>query len=756
MNVQLLSIVSALRHERWLTVLLAVLAVFFSGISPAKDYPALDVPADIALKVNKASSPQSPYSSGHSVNQAIDGSLESANWHAPGARHVEGEFELAEPSTLHYVSFSGANFNEVSLSVMTGSSWRKLGKFNLGGSRIVKFKTPLQKVQKIRMEVDYPEGTSPSFTVREVGFYQKPESGLNRQLLKVFQDTSCSSLNPKCTLADLKALPEFLQIVARKLKSGRYEDKEFRIASYNAYSHPEFSAKVRNINALNKFDNPTGIVAQEGDEILVFVGPTHGEDIALASVSPAGIESSSYPLDKGINKIKISRSGLLYVMYHTDISKPKRPITVHIPVGSGTVNGYFDVTRHTDRDWERMIGKAPHSMFDIVGRYSMMILHTEYLRAYSPDSITKSVQTWDESVKAMWKIMGFDKYPQPHNNRQLGVSVGNGVHMFATWYYCGYSIGDNGSTMKNEVIAPGVLQGNRLWGIGHEIGHCYQHPFNWRSMSESSNNFFAQLILDQVANRINGNERATDMENPCKYLLEDVVKGKPFHDINGWAKWGFAQYSFYLYFHKLGINPEFYPVLFESLRRKPLAKQQYEVSEAHLAWYERVCNVSKTDFTEDFEIFNWFVPIDYKGNQYGEYSFKMTEEMARASKARIAAKRYPKPKFRIAFLHQHGKTVNLWGKNLHGSELNGYWTKYKKNARLSSSVSATRKGSMIVVRNGENAAAFCVTTNGKVVGYYDRQQFDVSSVEWNDTSRVYAIPIQASEPYKLIYQAGKS
>ena len=123
MNVQLLSIVSAGR----LTVLLAVLAVFFSGISPAEDYPALDVPADIALKVNKASSPQSPYSSGHSVNQAIDGSLESANWHAPGARHVEGEFELAEPSTLHYVSFSGANFNEVSLSVMTGSSWRKLG-----------------------------------------------------------------------------------------------------------------------------------------------------------------------------------------------------------------------------------------------------------------------------------------------------------------------------------------------------------------------------------------------------------------------------------------------------------------------------------------------------------------------------------------------------------------------------------------------------------------------------------------------------
>ena len=38
----------------------------------------------------------------------------------------------------------------------------------------------------------------------------------------------------------------------------------------------------------------------------------------------------------------------LYVMYHTDISTPKKPVKVHIPVGSGTVNGYFDVTRHTD------------------------------------------------------------------------------------------------------------------------------------------------------------------------------------------------------------------------------------------------------------------------------------------------------------------------------------------------------------------------------------------------------------------------
>lgn len=183
--------------------------MFAANLSLAEKYPSLDVPEDIPLQVREASSLQSPYSGGHSVKQAVDGSLESANWHVPGARHVEGEFVFEVPDTIHYITFSGANFSEVSVSAMSGSSWKNLGKFDIGGSKMIRFKNPLQKVQKIKVEVDYPEGASPAFTVREISFYKKAESTLNRQLLKVFRDTSCSSINPRCTLADLKALPEF-------------------------------------------------------------------------------------------------------------------------------------------------------------------------------------------------------------------------------------------------------------------------------------------------------------------------------------------------------------------------------------------------------------------------------------------------------------------------------------------------------------------------------------------------------------------
>lgn len=73
--------------------------------SLAAKYPSLDVPEDILLHVKEAASSQSPYSGNHSVKQAVDGSMESANWHVPGVHHVEGEFVFEVPETIHYIIF---------------------------------------------------------------------------------------------------------------------------------------------------------------------------------------------------------------------------------------------------------------------------------------------------------------------------------------------------------------------------------------------------------------------------------------------------------------------------------------------------------------------------------------------------------------------------------------------------------------------------------------------------------------------------
>ncbi len=731
-------------------------SIILCSIAGVTTLSALDMPSPRIHKVTEALSSDPSYSPSHSIKQAIDGSIESANWHHGAVKKMDGEFRFAAPVTLDGIRFVNPSFNRIKLNVKIAGKWQKMGDLQLSSAGVIRFKQALKNVEAVKIRVGDPESDKNIFfALREIEFYQKAKVPFAAAMEKVFTDGSCSALKPNISAKDIAALPQTLQDIAKAIQSGDYPDAEYRIASYKSFSSPELARSEQKINALSPFDNPTGIYAEQGDEILVFVGPTHGHNIDLISNKPFSLQNSSYPLEEGINKVKINTRGLLYIAYHNDSGKASAPITVHIPQGSGKINGYFDIAKHTDSDWKKLISSADFDVFDIVGKDSMMILTTKYLQQYSPDAITESVNIWDDGTRAIREIMGFYKYPTAVNNRMLGFSTEGGAHMFSTEYGCGYSNGGNGYNLKNEIIAPSVKQGKRIWGIGHEVGHSHQAVINWPSMTESSNNFFAQLILDQCLYSLESNPTATDMENPCKYLLEQAVKGVPFHDMNGWAQWGFAQYSFYLYFHKLGINPEFYPDLFQSLRANPINAEWGDPARCHLNWYERICHESKTDFTEDFEIFNWFVPIDVKKHQYGDYHYKLTKEMADAAKARIKAKNYPKPKFRIAFIHQHGKDIELWGKRMKGSELNGFWTKYRDNAQLSPQVKASKEGNLIKVTHGENAAAFCVKTDGKVVGYYDRPQFDISGIKWNSSSEVYAIPLQTAQPYKLIYQAAK-
>ncbi len=729
------------KHSILLLSALSILPLSYAELQPAK--PTIH-------PVAKASSPQKGYTANHTIAQATDGSLETPNWHVPSESRVDGTFVFEKPVDLDGIRFVSANFGTVSLEIKKGDKWSKPSVFTLPSSRNLRFAKTIKDIEAVRLKVQDKKPFG--FTLREIEFYKRGISPQNKIIKTVFTDLSCSKLRADATDAAIAKLPEELRDIAKKIKSGDYADADFRIAQYKAFSTPELANQLLKINPLNPLDNPTGIYAKAGDEIYVFVGPTRGKNIDLVSNRPLTLHTTTYPLEEGINKVKITSNGLLYISYQTDITKDAKPITVHIPEGSGQVNGYFDITKHTDADWERMISDAPAEVFDLVGKESMMILTTKYLQKYSSKDISTSVKFWDDCVKSVRDLIGFDAYRPQINNRMLGYSTEGGAHMFSGQYGCGYSNGGDGYNLRNEVIAPNIMKGKTAWGFGHEVGHSHQAVINWPSMTESSNNLFAQVLLDEVLYSADKNPTATDNENPCKYLLEQAVKGVPFHNMNGWSQWGFAQYSFYLYFHKLGINPNFYPELFESLRKKPLVDDTWKnPARAHLNWYIRICEETKTDFTEDFEIFNWFIPLDVKKHQYGDYHYQLTKEMADAAKARVKAKNFPKPKYRVAFMHQHGKTITLWGKSMKGWELNGYWSKFKPTATLPSDVSAKKEGDLIKVSKGENAAAFCVKTDGKIVGYYDRPQFSVKDIPWNNSSQVYAIPMLTSQPYKLIY-----
>ena len=89
--------------------------------SLAAKYPSLDVPEDILLHVKEAASSQSPYSGNHSVKQAVDGSMESANWHVPGVHHVEGEFVFEVPEGPWKIRYRRLQDDQISNASSKGS-----------------------------------------------------------------------------------------------------------------------------------------------------------------------------------------------------------------------------------------------------------------------------------------------------------------------------------------------------------------------------------------------------------------------------------------------------------------------------------------------------------------------------------------------------------------------------------------------------------------------------------------------------------
>lgn len=97
-------------------------------------------------------------------------------------------------------------------------------------------------------------------------------------------------------------------------------------------------------------DNPTGIYAEQGDDIILFVGKTDGVSPSLIIQDLNNkLSGVSYSLSTGLNKIRATNSGLMYIIYYTQTGAE---IPVKINIASGTVNGFLIV-----RNIKKRIGR---------------------------------------------------------------------------------------------------------------------------------------------------------------------------------------------------------------------------------------------------------------------------------------------------------------------------------------------------------------------------------------------------------------
>ena len=113
-------------------------------------------------------------------------------------------------------------------------------------------------------------------------FFHAMENPLDEQLTTVFTDLSCSELRPDASDEVINRLPAFFNVLARSLQGNTYPEaeKRFRIQSYQAYSVPEYWGDKLRTNYYSPLCNPTGIITNVGEEMVVLVdGIPQGESI---------------------------------------------------------------------------------------------------------------------------------------------------------------------------------------------------------------------------------------------------------------------------------------------------------------------------------------------------------------------------------------------------------------------------------------------------------------------------------------------
>ena len=134
--------------------------------------------------------------------------------------------------------------------------------------------------------------------------------------------------------------------------------------------------------------------------------------------------------------------------------------------------------------------------------------------------------------------------------------------MYGSWDHCGYHYNTMGGVIESLPTNAGSH-----WGPGHEIGHQHQGPLNMRGLTEVTNNLFSNVVLwyyGESTSRYNGSDGAL-----FNVLNAFNTKGSAFFTNNIWAQ-THMYYKLFLYYHVLGKNPKFYPVLFEMLRQDPM------------------------------------------------------------------------------------------------------------------------------------------------------------------------------------------
>ena len=487
-------------------------------------------------------------------------------------------------------------------------------------------------------------------------------------LNNLFKDYACSELKDEIKPltdaqlsenTDFNALPNKIKEMVLKIKNNTwttYKNKStgyeagyeqfFRVADYQVYSnHSQMCWQTGQSNAYGKLSNPTGIVADPGDVLLIYVdkAPNSACTLQLEMVTTEGVPGSHqtgdcYDLHKGLNIVKADDQRMLYVFYQLNTVNGKvtsiPDIKIHIE--GGQLHGYWDATRGmTNADWkllqQSLLQACP--FVNLKSKNLVHVVHYQYLKEACPSEIEGVTKIWNKVVTTEEKYQGLEEFEGKCNNIWNVFSVDYN-YMFATTYGTYYHWNTMSSIYDYDNLCTSA---GALWGPSHEMGHNHQSTFNMISCMEVSNNLFPNInVWEQGI----CDTRGYNVESNFAHLPSNA----PWLDRNIWSKTR-LYFQLYLYFHVMHNNDNFYQDFFRALRKDPMKKagDNSRGADDYLHFYKVACDVSQLDLTEFFDSYGFFVPIDnYVVEDYANYKVTTTQADIDAAKKYVADKNYPK------------------------------------------------------------------------------------------------------------------
>ena len=530
---------------------------------------------------------------------------------------------------------------------------------------------------------------------------------LQTALNALFEDKACTTLKEEIAAlsdeeleanASYATLTDDMKAMVKKVKNDTWQqfsdeditrdfERFFRVADYKVYSHDEeiASSHFKMSNPFGRLSGPTGIVANKGDVIYIYVNGQNNKgtidshtELYLESVATDGVAGnhatgSLTALKVGLNLFQFPEQRMLYVLYRiksdaTSSSiyrKLSRYDDIKVHIEGGLLNGYWDATRGmTNADWKLMQKHMLTAPFVNLKTEKLVFqVDREPMLKNEPNEIEGLTRIWNTIVENEDRYMGVEDFDGYFNNI-WNVYSGASSYMHATnrgtWY--------TESTLSTVLSYNGMRQSGSLWGPSHEIGHNHQASIKVCGTTESSNNLFSN---------INTFEQGI-VTSRC-FLPSDnfnaLAQGKTWVQRDIWNTTR-MYFQLYLYFHAMHHDDNFYPNLFRKMRKNPItissgwdSTTEFSYTEdgqtktgtganitygrldyLHLA--KMICDVAQADLSEFFESYGMFVPANkvFVGD-YANYLVTTTQADIDAAKAYM--QKYPKKLGNIMFIDDH-------------------------------------------------------------------------------------------------------